>query len=179
MRDDFLQKIKDEIAKRVGYVCSNPECRASTSGPQVEEGAVNVGVAAHITAASENGPRYDKEMGPEERASANNGIWLCQTHAKLIDSDVKKYSVEILKNWKEQAEEAASNRVGKPKVEKEQSHDLELFKLAVKAYRKKGTPRYFLDSQSITNEQRADLYHRAISSEKGRPPKNNPYKQNE
>jgi len=176
MRDDFIQKTKDEIAKRVGYICSNPECKAATSGPQDEEGVVNVGVAAHITAATENGPRYDKEMQPEERSSANNGIWLCQTHAKLIDNDVKKYSIEILQTWKNQAEETARNKIGIPIVEKEQPHDLELFKLTVEAYKKKGTPKHFLDSQSITNEQRADLYHRAISSEKGRPPKNNPYK---
>ena len=60
MRDDFKNSIKDKLAKRVGYRCSNSDCRKPTSGPQTEpSGVVNVGVAAHITAASSGGPRFD------------------------------------------------------------------------------------------------------------------------
>ena len=54
--------------------------------------------------------------------------------------------------------------------------DLKLFQMTVEAYKKKGTPKHFLDSQNLSNEQKADLYDRAIYSEKGRYPKNNPYK---
>ena len=34
MRDDFSPSIKDILAKRVGYRCSNPKCQVLTSGPQ-------------------------------------------------------------------------------------------------------------------------------------------------
>lgn len=109
MRDDFPSGVKEQLAKRVGYRCSNPSCRQPTSGPQSDRsGTVNVGVAAHITAASEGGPRYDPALSSEERTAPENGIWLCQTCAKLIDSDVTKYSLERLLEWKRTAEETAA-----------------------------------------------------------------------
>jgi hypothetical protein len=108
MRDDFDLKVKEIMAKRVGYRCSNPNCRDLTCGPKEEPtGTINVGVASHICAASPGGPRYDKNQTPEERKSIENGIWLCQTHGKLIDSDDKRYTVEVLKQWKNLSEKAA------------------------------------------------------------------------
>lgn len=63
MRDDFSQKIKDLLANRVGWKCSNPNCRKATRGAGTEKTEIiNIGVASHITAASEGGPRYNKEM---------------------------------------------------------------------------------------------------------------------
>jgi hypothetical protein len=114
MRADFAQSVGTSLAHRVGLLCSNPECRAATSGPKSEpERAVNVGVAAHITAASLNGPRYDPSLTDRERRSASNGIWLCQTCAKLIDSDVLLYTTAILTRWKAEAEREAQKRIGK------------------------------------------------------------------
>lgn len=54
--------------------------------------------------------------------------------------------------------------------------DLRLFELAVEAYRRRGTPKLFLDSQTLTKKQKAKLYDKVILSESGRPSKNNPYK---
>jgi hypothetical protein len=106
MRDDFDDKVKDILARRVGYHCSNPDCRRSTSGPHSDPlKAVNVGVAAHITAAALNGPRYEEKLLPAERKSIDNGIWLCQICAKLVDNDFLRYSTELLQAWKTQAEE--------------------------------------------------------------------------
>ena len=64
-------------------------------------------MAAHITAASPGGPRYDPSRTPEERRSVANGIWLCQNCAHLIDTDKDRFSVDILRLWKAQSEEAA------------------------------------------------------------------------
>ena len=64
-------------------------------------------MAAHITAASEGGPGFDASLTSEERKSFRNGIWLCQTCAKLIDSDATTYPVRLLSQWKEQAERRA------------------------------------------------------------------------
>jgi len=106
MRDDFSARIKDTLARRVGFRCSLPDCRATTSGPHSDpEKVVNVGVACHITAASEGGPRYDAGLSAEQRAAVENGIWLCQTHAKLIDNDMERYTVTVLHQWKATAEE--------------------------------------------------------------------------
>lgn len=114
MSDDFSEAVKRGLSSRVGNLCSNPDCRALTSGPQEDPAkALNIGVAAHITAASPGGPRYDPDLLPEERSGPSNGIWLCQNCAKLIDNDVSRFSVEILKRWKADAEAEAKSRVGK------------------------------------------------------------------
>lgn len=36
-----------------------------------------------------------------KRSSIDNGIWMCRTHAKLIDSDEATYTVEQLHQWEE------------------------------------------------------------------------------
>ena len=54
--------------------------------------------------------------------------------------------------------------------------DLRLFELAAEAYRRRGTPKFFLDSQTLTQAQKAELYDKVVMSERGRPAKNNPYK---
>lgn len=112
-RADFTDKIKLLLAKRVGFKCSNPQCRKATYGPADEPTkTVNLGVAAHITAASEGGPRYNPSLDQEERSSADNGIWLCQNCAKLIDSDEKRYTVMLLQSWKCIAEDTANIELG-------------------------------------------------------------------
>jgi len=67
---------------------------------------VNIGVAAHITAAATNGPRFDGSLSAEQRKSTNNGIWLCQNCAKLVDNDPIRFSAELLRQWKSHAEAA-------------------------------------------------------------------------
>ena len=42
------------------------------------------------------------------RSDIANGIWLCQTHAKLIDDDELTYTVAVLRDWKEAAEHMAA-----------------------------------------------------------------------
>lgn len=74
---------------------------------------VNVGVAAHISAASSLGPRFDPSQTAEERSSAANGIWLCQTCAKLIDNDETRFSAKVLRDWRDEAERAVSESLGK------------------------------------------------------------------
>ena len=91
----FRKNVANELAHRAGMRASNPDCRQLTSGPQDDPARhINVGVAAHITAAAVGGPRYDASMPPEKRDSAENGIWLCQYCAKLIDSDVLRIPSE-------------------------------------------------------------------------------------
>lgn len=105
VRDDFAKATIERLAKRVGFLCSNPHCRNLTVGAaQGHEGVVNIGMAAHITAAAPGGPRYDATLSPEQRRHQSNGIWLCQTHGKLVDSDEGHFTVAMLREWKERAE---------------------------------------------------------------------------
>jgi hypothetical protein len=68
---------------------------------------LNVGVAAHVSAASLGGARYDPSLTPAERRDVANGLWLCQKCAKLIDNDEVRHPKELLFEWRRKAEEAA------------------------------------------------------------------------
>lgn len=111
-RDDFSYKTKETLARRVGMHCSNPNCAKLTSGPQKDpQKALNIGFAAHITAASQGGVRYDPTLTKTQRKSTENGIWLCQSCGKLVDNDAERYTVELLRKWKLLGEESARLRV--------------------------------------------------------------------
>ena len=98
MRDNFSAKSVRILQSRVGHRCSNPECRRPTIGPALgEDRTVNIGIAAHITAAAEGGPRYDRVLTTEARKSTDNGIWLCHNCAKLIDSDIARFTADMLR----------------------------------------------------------------------------------
>lgn len=112
MRDDFSPKIKRILADRAGHRCSI--CGKATSGPSTDsEVALSDGVAAHITAASAGGPRFDPTLSREKRRSATNGIWACTQHGREIDADSSGYSVTTLRSLKTRREEAAAKECGK------------------------------------------------------------------
>lgn len=111
-RDNFSEKTKNQIAKRAGWLCSFPSCRAHTVGATADgNGEINIGIAAHICAAAPGGPRYKEDMLRDDRSSPDNGIWLCQNHAKIIDSDAAQYTADLLRGWKKQAEAESLRRV--------------------------------------------------------------------
>ncbi|MGZ2372074.1 hypothetical protein ACXR6G_20085 [Ancylomarina sp. YFZ004] len=117
MRDDFNKAVKETLSKRVGLRCSNPKCRRLTIGPNSnEEKTTNIGVAAHITAASPGGPRYDKSLNSQERSFIKNGVWLCQSCAKLIDSDPDKYPIDLLVKWKKDAEKITEQELNEKQI---------------------------------------------------------------
>ena len=114
-RDDFRKQVVLRLASRAGHCCSNPDCRRPTSGPDsTAGGTVNIGVAAHITAAAPGGPRFDPRLSPSERSAADNGIWVCQWCAKLIDSDTTQFTTTLLLDWKSSAEARAQSYLQSP-----------------------------------------------------------------
>lgn len=116
-RDEFNRDTKDNLARRVGTLCSNPQCSTPTYGPsQTPSKTLSIGVAAHIRAASEGGPRYDPNMSSEQRKSIANGIWLCESCAKLIDTDSIRYTTAVLERWKQVAEKRAAKALENPRI---------------------------------------------------------------
>lgn len=107
MRDDFKAAVVRELAARAGNRCSNPSCLRPTNGPDGAIGVASIGVAAHISAASEGGPRFDPDLTQAERSDTVNGIWLCQTCSRLVDVDVASHPSEVLQEWKTLAEAKA------------------------------------------------------------------------
>lgn len=115
-RQEFPIEVKRELAASAGHRCSMPSCRAPTAGPSTSRisGTSNIGVAAHINAASVEGPRYDASLPPERLRDPWNGIWLCQTDAKRIDDDENRYTVELLRAWRDIAQDLAATEQGRP-----------------------------------------------------------------
>ncbi len=113
-RDDFPYKIKKVISQRSAYTCSNPDCNNLCIGPSKEKiDQVNYfGKVAHISAASEGGPRYDPSLTPEERSSIENAIFLCSNCADMIDkNNGVDYNNSVLKKWKEDHEREIRKRL--------------------------------------------------------------------
>lgn len=118
MRDEFPEWVKRVLSGRVGGLCSKPGCHIFTSGPHSDnEEALSLGTAAHITAADENGPRYDRSLTREQRKAPSNGIWMCRNHGVEIDNDWERYTVEMLHDWKQTAEALADKRLGRTSVD--------------------------------------------------------------
>ncbi len=107
MRDDFSKSVKEAIAKRAGFICSNPGCGVATIG-----GGLFIGEAAHITAASPGGKRYDNSLSSSQRSDISNAIHLCSNCATMIDKD-DRYDASTLVRWKIQREASATEAIGK------------------------------------------------------------------
>lgn len=113
-RNEFYRGVPALLAHQAGNCCSLPGCTFPTAGPSKEStiAVSNTGMACHIIPAS-SGPgarRVDLAIGADEIKSINNGIWLCYTHGKLIDTDEVRFSTPMLKKWREIAELRASIR---------------------------------------------------------------------
>lgn len=88
---DFSEVTKRTIAGRAGWRCSFPDCWKATIGPGAASDETSlVGQAAHILpSAPGKGPRAEEIIDEDVtyRKSAANGIWLCETHGKLVDKN--------------------------------------------------------------------------------------------
>jgi hypothetical protein len=114
-RDDFTEKTKRRLALRANHQCSFRSCPQPTSGPSEEApDAVNmVGEAAHIHGAA-SGPgfrRHLPSMTREQRRHISNAIWLCATHADLIDGDEATYTADELRAMKREHEASCAERL--------------------------------------------------------------------
>jgi len=132
-RDDFTIKTRGLLAAETGYRCSNPHCGSPTIGPASIPGEIiDIGVAAHITAAAPGGPRFDASLSAEQRKSQRNGIWLCQSCAKEVDSDTSTHTIATLEKWKHAAIDLAARALalrdpdpdGRLRLAREQRHNV-------------------------------------------------------
>ena len=87
-RINFSSKTKRIIAGRAGYQCSFPGCGKVLIGPGKENNEIIcIGECAHIFSAADGGPRGKDFLTDEKIRSAENGIYLCSDHHKIIDSN--------------------------------------------------------------------------------------------
>ncbi|MCV2370006.1 hypothetical protein [Roseateles oligotrophus] len=118
--NDFTQATILQLQKRAGNHCSKPDCCCVTTGPNEEQKkSTSIGVASHIKARSPGGPRFDPNQTPEQRRSIENGIWLCQNHAREIDVNPDAYGSELLFRWRSAREAWATEQLGRPRPEEQ------------------------------------------------------------
>lgn len=114
-RDNFSNGTRHRLSDQVDHHCVFPGCWTLTSVPRPEgKGRVTVSHAAHVSAASENGPRYNPELTPEQRRALANGANLCATHATLVDRQSDRYPAETIQGWQGAAVETLQRNVGRP-----------------------------------------------------------------
>jgi hypothetical protein len=101
-RADFLKRTRIVVAGRSGYRCSIPGCGRVTIGPGNKTDQIaDTGTAAHIFSAAENGPRGSGGLSSKELSSAENGIWLCAHHGRLVDTNEgNRYPASLLHSYK-------------------------------------------------------------------------------
>ena len=116
MSDDrFSRAVVETIAKRAANMCSNPDCKALTTGPaEQDDKSVTIGEAAHIFGANPGSARFDERMTSAERSDSTNAIWLCRNCHKLIDADASRFPVTLLFEWRRGHEREIVERLGKP-----------------------------------------------------------------
>jgi 5-methylcytosine-specific restriction endonuclease McrA len=118
MRDEFSPKTIDELSKRASFICSNPQCRCLTLAPSNESDSkyILTGKAAHITAASPGGPRYDPSLSHEQRSSISNGVYLCANCADKIDKNRGlDFPLSLIMQWKQEHEAWVRENLNKTK----------------------------------------------------------------
>jgi hypothetical protein len=125
-RDEFPERTKKAVALRASHRCSFSECFQPTAGPSDEspEAVTMIGKAAHIQAAAPGGRRYIESMTPEERSDISNAIWLCATHANLIDRDEVTYTADVLRAMKREHEKNCAERLRNAALASEAIPDL-------------------------------------------------------
>ena len=67
--DEFHAPVVHHLELAAGTRCCAPFCRKETTAASGDGGVARIGVAARITAASPDGPRYDESLLPSERSA--------------------------------------------------------------------------------------------------------------
>jgi hypothetical protein len=100
---DKARQYKPSTVRRLdtlsGNKCAWPDC---TKRLIAKDEKSIISKICHIEAAGKDGPRYNPNMTDDERRHFNNLFLLCDEHHTIIDNkeNERKYSVELLKEWK-------------------------------------------------------------------------------
>jgi hypothetical protein len=113
---NFSKATIDLLAKRAAYICSNPDCRCLTMAASGEDDGkfIFIAEAAHISAASKGGARYNDSLTSDERENIANAIFLCANCATMIDkNNGKDFPSELLFAWKNSHETWTADNLNK------------------------------------------------------------------
>jgi 5-methylcytosine-specific restriction endonuclease McrA len=97
----ITDKTRKKIWGRSGNRCANCKRELVMDATELDDEAV-VGDECHIVAQEPGGPRYDPGFPAELVDNYDNLILLCKACHKLVDDQPKTYTVEYLRNLKQQ-----------------------------------------------------------------------------
>lgn len=105
---NYPSGVRTALIALSGGTCYYPDCREPVvrfvSGKPIPHLEV-----AHIVASSDDGPRGDHRVDPDDRDLFENLILLCAEHHKVVDNRKlwHRYPKEMLREWKNDREEGA------------------------------------------------------------------------
>jgi hypothetical protein len=102
------------LLQKSGNRCAFPNCGElliHADSDNVDEQTVLSNIA-HIVAQKEDGPRGHYALPLEERDKESNLLLLCEKHHKIIDDQPQRYTVERLKQFKEDHEKRIEELTG-------------------------------------------------------------------
>lgn len=91
-RPRLSRAVRTLAMQRAGMRCCYPGCNV----PLGENG---IGQIAFISSPHVGGPRYNPDLKEEFLYSADNVVFLCPTHHRLIDSDPDTYTAKEITKW--------------------------------------------------------------------------------
>jgi hypothetical protein len=91
---------------RSGNICAFPDCKKElvTDISETDDPSI-VGEEAHIIAKEPDGPRGASPLTIDQRDRYENLILMCSEHHKIIDDHPRKFTIEILHQYKRNHEE--------------------------------------------------------------------------
>ena len=117
-RKNISDKEKHIVFMKSGGCCAFRDCRKKlVEEAPTEDDAAVIGEIAHIVADSRQGPRGGEKLNKTDRATHLNLILLCRDHHKIIDSQVRTYSVAVLRQMKEDHESWVEESLSKKSQE--------------------------------------------------------------
>jgi hypothetical protein len=103
MTKDKARQYKPTTVRRLdtssGNECAEPNCKKKLIA---EDGQTIISKICHIEAASEGGPRWNKDSTDDKRRDFQNLILLCDEHHSIIDNKDNEsiFPVYLLREWK-------------------------------------------------------------------------------
>lgn len=107
MSGNISQPEMKALFMKSGGICAFPDCPQELLEPgDAGERAAIVGEMAHIVGEKRQGPRGDSSMKDEDRNKEPNLILLCPTHHKIVDTQLRTYTVSVMRKMKADHEAA-------------------------------------------------------------------------
>jgi hypothetical protein len=101
-------KTRKILWARSGNRCASCRCKLVVDATVADPESV-VGDECHIVSRKALGPRYDPAFPVERIDDADNLVLFCRVHHKIVDDQVGTYTVDVLRQLKENHEKWASS----------------------------------------------------------------------